>query len=1467
MFSRFRSGVSDLMGSIGITKSEHKKLRAAILEQDEEKAMKLFLEKKDKDKDTGNDSKKSSKTLIDPSQPFPTNDAKKIGDTTPLHLASRYGMQQLCSVFLANGGNPNTLNLNLQTCLHSLCSSPDQISTRIAIMRSFMSWNGKLEAGNAESLSVNRVDADGNAAIHCAAENGLSPIVRSLVSAGAIISIVNKSQKTCCELAESKGFHQLSSMLELALLFQPEDEGMEAFQRAQRSTERSQPPIYCLDCRSLTSDDVENHMSSVIQGAAESLQQPSERTEALLMAYDWDLHALIEDYEKNREEVMKKARLSVKVVLVKLPKSEQEGKKLAAEEADEQAQPAPTRQECESPPTAPSVARTVAASAVEQPKETHTNRDLLELEACTDLAVLRAEEQRLRAENDVAAAVLAGMRIEVLEAERAAVHAEASSATEQKVAAVEAQEVWQKQSAEAKAEEDTVKNGPMCMICCETMRREADFTTVMEQANVLLSSGKEEHELCIADKSDGCSLTCAAGHRFCVSCWAQHVTSKVRDEGFADLACPGFKCGETLNKKWAPFLLMEPTARVKTDSVDADSVSDMAESSSNVHSSLLGRFRRARILRFIDCNRACQNCQMPGCSMVLLMPTQQLQHPSTQALTQPLPQIAFCGAGHTMCMVCRKEGHAPCSCSEWEQWHTVLNKEMEVSGSKSSNDGKCKNAVEIANDLWCTANTKNCPRCSTAIQKCDGCNHMVCGKCRHDFCWMCMEKWSLHSNSTGGYFQCNKYVEKGLDASDGMTYSSGLEKGSSRAETVRLHMNANRMARLIHHFTRYSAHADSARREFAMRLETLQRIEYSLDKTARGDLYWLHENRSHNPAAADVHKKFGQNADNDDMPKPSTDLISHAPLEGNWETAPGADDATPTKTQTPPRRHSSDTLGAKVSKAASALSRWFSPSKAREYGPVGERGRVKAKSVSLADAEYASQNFSTTNGEVGDGNEQLLRTDGPSYLSFLRDGFDELARARQFLRGSYAHAYFAFDASAQSQNWRYQTRLMDIQTLYEALQGELELLVEMLSDVLARRRLRASQFQVMQLTDSVRAKRIEMEESVLMSALQVQSTADRLIPSGMTSLSAHGALPRAPAQASRRGRNARTTGNAFHGEWTSRSVPVDDDDFGPSQAQIAAGLDDDELMDMVSIISQLQMSESAAQGADKEELSDLLNRSLAVLQDNGFVNPDIGNGPSNESAAAGSGMARTGAGNGSGGSMEFVVPPAPPATMVQAQAKATDSAQNSAWKASDSRQTLPPGFISAQSLQEDSYEISSSSDGDDESERPVRVGGSPGRAAVPAAMTPATPTSAPSTPRRVSDEAPKRRSPAPSAAVPPTPIPNTNTRAAGTYSSLSPRDPGMSNRNSAGRRSPLSRDHVLSTDRRVMEAEVELQNALFMSMRRDPVQVPSATAASKENIDLLVQMMEVTSERAERALMQNGHNIEAAINSLLSEAD
>jgi ariadne-1 len=104
-----------------------------------------------------------------------------------------------------------------------------------------------------------------------------------------------------------------------------------------------------------------------------------------------------------------------------------------------------------------------------------------------------------------------------------------------------------------------------------------------------------------------------------------------------------------------------------------------------------------------------------------------------------------CLCGQSFCFACGYEGHAPADCDVVKLWVR-----------------KCEDDSETAN--WIQANTKECPKCSSTIEKNGGCNHMTCRKCRYEWCWICAGPWSEHGNS---WYNCNRYDEKsGTDARD-----------------------------------------------------------------------------------------------------------------------------------------------------------------------------------------------------------------------------------------------------------------------------------------------------------------------------------------------------------------------------------------------------------------------------------------------------------------------------------------------------------------------------------------------------------------------------------------------------------------------------------------------------------------------------------------------------------------------------
>jgi len=139
-----------------------------------------------------------------------------------------------------------------------------------------------------------------------------------------------------------------------------------------------------------------------------------------------------------------------------------------------------------------------------------------------------------------------------------------------------------------------------------------------------------------------------------------------------------------------------------------------------------------------------------------------------------------CQCGFMFCFQCKGDAHGPATCDMMKQW-----------------DKKSKDDSETSN--WINANTQDCPKCHSAIEKNGGCNHMTCRlkSCGHEFCWVCLGNWVGHS-------ACNKY--KGDDATN---------KSSSRAA----------LERYLHYFHRYSNHEQSKKFEGKLRDTALTKMQ------------------------------------------------------------------------------------------------------------------------------------------------------------------------------------------------------------------------------------------------------------------------------------------------------------------------------------------------------------------------------------------------------------------------------------------------------------------------------------------------------------------------------------------------------------------------------------------------------------------------------------------------------------------
>lgn len=202
------------------------------------------------------------------------------------------------------------------------------------------------------------------------------------------------------------------------------------------------------------------------------------------------------------------------------------------------------------------------------------------------------------------------------------------------------------------------------------------------------------------------SLVC--GHQYCSFCWSNYLKSKVSEEGVMCVftKCPQLRCNVVVpHSIFWKFLTMF---------TDDDKVN------------FLEKYLQWHCKEFTEENRNIKWCPGKDCGLVV-----ERSDYATKTLVE-------CKCGKVFCFKCGEEDHTPASCVQVVMWK-----------EKEQNDSE--------NLTWIKANTKPCPGCKNFIEKNQGCNHMTCSKCRHEFCWLCLREWKKHGSGTGGYYACNVY--------------------------------------------------------------------------------------------------------------------------------------------------------------------------------------------------------------------------------------------------------------------------------------------------------------------------------------------------------------------------------------------------------------------------------------------------------------------------------------------------------------------------------------------------------------------------------------------------------------------------------------------------------------------------------------------------------------------------------------
>lgn len=281
-------------------------------------------------------------------------------------------------------------------------------------------------------------------------------------------------------------------------------------------------------------------------------------------------------------------------------------------------------------------------------------------------------------------------------------------------------------------------------------------------------------EICCEDEPGLQSFAMKCGHRYCVDCYRQYLGQKIRDEGeAARIKCPGDGCNNVVDTKSLELL---------------------------VPSELKDRYHELLMRTYVDDKENLKWCPAPECIYAIECSVKK------RDLNRIVPTVT-CEGKHNFCFGCTLADHQPCPCKLVKQWLK-----------------KCEDDSETAN--WINANTKECPKCNSTIEKNGGCNHMTCRKCRNEFCWMCMGVWSEHGTS---WYNCNRFEEKsGSDARDAQARSR------------------QSLERYLHYYNRYANHEQSAKLDKNIYEKTEKKMQLLQNQSG---LSWIEvqflENASH----------------------------------------------------------------------------------------------------------------------------------------------------------------------------------------------------------------------------------------------------------------------------------------------------------------------------------------------------------------------------------------------------------------------------------------------------------------------------------------------------------------------------------------------------------------------------------------------------------------------------------------------
>jgi ariadne-2 len=208
-------------------------------------------------------------------------------------------------------------------------------------------------------------------------------------------------------------------------------------------------------------------------------------------------------------------------------------------------------------------------------------------------------------------------------------------------------------------------------------------------------SDSEVCTICFEKKNSLESLECM--HKYCQECWQIYFELSIEQSLTSQFECMHSKCKLIVNKDFV-LKYLNDTKKIE-------------------------RYFKLISMDLIKNCDDLRHCPGVECDRVVWARPQ-------------AGRIQCDGCDTQFCFMCSYPYHAPNSCETIKKWHL-----------------KCQDDSETQN--YILVHTRDCPACKVCIEKNGGCSHMTCNRCKHEFCWVCLQDWKSHGGTNA--YDCNRY--------------------------------------------------------------------------------------------------------------------------------------------------------------------------------------------------------------------------------------------------------------------------------------------------------------------------------------------------------------------------------------------------------------------------------------------------------------------------------------------------------------------------------------------------------------------------------------------------------------------------------------------------------------------------------------------------------------------------------------